>query len=189
MIDPVTLWLEIMQYDNKRAMILVNWFEAARFAIYPRLTEIMYDQGSEFICHEFRKSLIEIQYGITAKPSTSVNPVCNAILVLINQVLGNLVRTCNITQTYVDEDDPWSGILDAALFTIKSKTNRLKGYSPGQLLFGSDMFYQENHITAKYQFGPDYIISPYWMLSELQTLLNQKFPSTGLFCQRRFFVC
>ena len=25
----------------------------------------------------------------------------------IHQVLGNLVRTFNITQTYVDEDDPW----------------------------------------------------------------------------------
>ena len=32
--------------------------------------EIIYDQGSEFIGHEFRKYLIEIEYGIVARPST-----------------------------------------------------------------------------------------------------------------------
>ena len=98
---------------------------------YPRPMKIMYDQGSEFICHEFRKSLIEIQYGITAKPSTSVNSTSSEILELIHPVLGNLVRNFNITQTYVDEDDPYSGILDAASFATCSKTNRLKGYSQG----------------------------------------------------------
>ena len=44
--------------------------------------------------------------------------------------------TFNISQTYVDEDDPWTGILAAVAFAILSKTNRQKGYSPGQLIFG-----------------------------------------------------
>ena len=43
--------------------------------------EIMYDQGSEFISHEFRKSLVEMEYGIFAKPSTSGNPISNTISV------------------------------------------------------------------------------------------------------------
>ena len=30
----------------------------------------------------------------------------NAVLEHIRQVLGNLFRDCNITQTYVDKDDP-----------------------------------------------------------------------------------
>ena len=38
----------------------------------------------------------------------------NAALEMIHQVLGNLVQTFNINQTYVDEDDPRSGILAAA---------------------------------------------------------------------------
>ena len=76
--------------------------------------EITYDQVSEFIGHKFIKSLIEKECGITDKRSTSVNPTPNAISERIHQVLGNLVPTFYITKTYVDKDDPWSGILDTA---------------------------------------------------------------------------
>ena len=65
-----------------------------------------------------------MEYGITVKPSTLVNPIYDAILKHIHQVIGNLVLTCNITQTYNDKDDPWSGILAAASFVIISTTNR-----------------------------------------------------------------
>ena len=95
--------------------------------------EIAYDQVSEFIGYEFRKYLIETEYGIVSKPSTSVNPMSNAILEQIHQVLVNLVRICKISQTYVDKDDPLLGILDAAAFAIHWTTNSLKGYSTGQL--------------------------------------------------------
>ena len=74
---------------------------------YSRTTEITYDQGSQFIGNEFRKSLIETEYGITDKPSTSRNPTSNAILECINQFLGNIVWIFNIKETHVDEDDPW----------------------------------------------------------------------------------
>ena len=51
----------------------------------------------------------------------------NAVLEMIHQVLGNIIHTFNIfTQTYVDEDDLWTGILSAAAFAIFSKTNRQK---------------------------------------------------------------
>ena len=63
----------------------------------------------------------------------------NAILEQINQVLGNLVQICNITQTYVDEDDPCLGILAASEFGIHLRKNRLKGYSLGQLVPGNDI--------------------------------------------------
>ena len=94
---------------------------------YPRPIEITHDQGKEFIVHGFRRSLIETEYGITAKPNTLSNPMSNEALERIHQVLENLVRTFNIsTQTYIDEDDPWTGILAAAAFTIRSTTNRKK---------------------------------------------------------------
>ena len=79
---------------------------------------IMYDQGSEFFVHEFRKSLIKIKYWITAKPCTLGNPTSNVILEQIHQVLGNLVRTYNIKETYAEEDNSWSGILDTLAFVI-----------------------------------------------------------------------
>ena len=75
-----------------------------------RPTEIIYDQGSEFIGHEFRKSLIEMEYGIIAKPSTSGNPMSNTILEWIHQVIGNLMLNFNINQHYFDKDDTWLGV-------------------------------------------------------------------------------
>ena len=56
MIDPVTGWFEIIQYDDKRAIYTVNLVETTWLTIYHRAMKIMYDQGSEFIGHEFRKS-------------------------------------------------------------------------------------------------------------------------------------
>ena len=112
---------------------------------YPRPIEIAYDQGKEFIGHEFRKSLIELEYEITAKPSTLGNPTSNAILERINQVLGNLVRNFNTQQTYVDENDPWTGILAAAAFAIRSTINRKNFYSPGQFLFVRDIILPIKH--------------------------------------------
>ena len=80
----------------------MNLVETIWLSEYPIPTEIVYDQGKEFIGHKFRKYLIEMEYGITAKPSTSGNPMSNAVLEMIHQVLGNQVRTFNIsTQTYV----------------------------------------------------------------------------------------
>ena len=101
--------------------------------------EITYDQGSELIGHEFRKYPIEMEYRIVAKPITFGNPMSNAILEHIHQVLVNLVRICNITQTYVDKYDPLLVILAAEEFEIQSTTNSPEGYSTGQLVFGRDM--------------------------------------------------
>ena len=56
----------------------------------------------------------------------------------INQVLGNLGRNFNISQTYVEENDQWIGILAASELAICSTNHRKKGYSPGQLIFGRD---------------------------------------------------
>ena len=69
----------------------------------------------------------------------------NAILERIHQVIGNLVHTCNITQTYVDKYDPRSGILAALSFVIRSTRNWLKGYSLGQLIFVHDMILPIKH--------------------------------------------
>ena len=46
--------------------------------------------------------------------------------------MGNLVRTYNLTKTYVDEDTLRSVIFTAAVFANFSTANRLKYYSPGQ---------------------------------------------------------
>ena len=55
------------------------------------------------------------------------------------------MRTFNIKETYVEKDDPWSGILEAEEFVIFSTTNRLNVCSPGKVVFGRDMIIQKQH--------------------------------------------
>ena len=108
--------------------------------------EITYDQGKKFIGHKFRKCLIKMEYRITSKPITLVNPMSDAVLENIQQVLGKLLHTFNIsTQTYADKNDPWTGILSAASFVIRSTNNRGMGYIPVQLIFGHDMIILIKH--------------------------------------------
>ena len=59
MVDPVTGWFEIAQYNDKRAISITDLVETKWLSRYPITIEIMYDQGSEFIFHKFRKLLIE----------------------------------------------------------------------------------------------------------------------------------
>ena len=80
-----------------------------------------------------------MEHGIKSKPITLGNPTYNAILEWIHWGLGNLWWTYTYKETYIDEDDPRSGILSAAELSIHLIENRLKYYSPGQLLFGHDM--------------------------------------------------
>ena len=106
MINPITGWLKITQYKDKIVMSISKLVETTCLSRYPRPMEITYDQGSEFIGHEFSKSLIEGYYWMTSKPSTSGNITKNAILERINQVLVNLVLNFDIAKIYVDKDDP-----------------------------------------------------------------------------------
>ena len=68
-----------------------------------------------------------------------VNPSYDMILEWIQSVLGNLVRTYNIKDTYIYKNYLRSLILAFALFLILSAANWLKGYSPVQFLFGRDI--------------------------------------------------
>ena len=55
------------------------------------------------------------------------------------------MRNYNIKEKYSEKEDPWSDILEMADFVIISTENRLKGYSPGQLLFVSDVILPIKH--------------------------------------------
>ena len=60
MIEPVTAWFEITQYDAKIAISITNLVENMCLTKYPIPTEITYYQGSRSIGCEFLKPLIEI---------------------------------------------------------------------------------------------------------------------------------
>ena len=49
MIDPVTGWFKITQYDNKRSILAKNLVDTTLVTRYPWLTEITYDQGLKLL--------------------------------------------------------------------------------------------------------------------------------------------
>ena len=87
MINPITRWFEVVRYDDKRAINIANLVETTWLYGYPRPIEITYDQGKEFNGYEFIIYLIETDYRIISRTSTLGNPISNAILERIHQVL------------------------------------------------------------------------------------------------------
>ena len=127
MIDPVTGWFEITQYEDKIAISFANLAETTCMSIYPTPIESTYDQESYFIGNGFRKNLIETEYGMVSKPSTLGNPMSNVVLEQIYQVLENILRIFNIsTQSYFDKNYPLTSILSAAGFATLSTTTSQK---------------------------------------------------------------
>ena len=79
------------------------------------------------------------EYGIIVKKATMVNPQANSILERVHKVIGNMIRTFNLQQNYLDEDDPWKGILAATAFAVRSTYHTTLQATPGQLVFGRDL--------------------------------------------------
>ena len=77
---------------------------------------------------------MELSYPVTWR-----NFMSNIVLEQMNQILVNLVCTNNINKTYIDKYDQKSVILMATAFSIRLIANRIKDYSPVQLLFGRDI--------------------------------------------------
>ena len=147
MIDPATGWFEIQEYGDKRAGTIANIVEQNWYARYPWPTEITYDRGNEFIGHEFENNFIKNEYGTKVRGATVRNPQANAILERIHQVIGNLVRTFDLEERDMDADDPWSGILSAAAFAVRSTFHTTLQATPGQLVFGRDMIFNIKHVA------------------------------------------
>ena len=89
--------------------------------------------------------MIENEYGINTNPYSRRNLQVNAIIETIHQVLGNLLRTYNLQEIYVDDADPWMEILATAAFAVRSTYYRGKGKIAGHLVFGQDMILPINH--------------------------------------------
>ena len=50
-----------------------------------------------------------------------------------------MVRTFDLQNNYLDKEDPWSGILAATAFAVRSTYHTTLQATPGQLVFGRDM--------------------------------------------------
>ena len=136
MIDPATGWFEVREIPDKSAITVANQVEQAWLTRYPWPTQLIYDRGSEFL-GDFAE-MIRNDYGVKRKPTTVRNPQANSIVERVHQTLGNIIRTFKVQETDVDENDPWSGILAATMFAIRSTYHTTLQATPAQLVFGRD---------------------------------------------------
>jgi hypothetical protein len=91
--------------------------------------------------------IIKNDYGIKVKPITVRNPQANAIVERVHQVIGNIIRTFELESSYLDEDDPFKGILSATAFAVRSTFHTSLQSTPGQLVFGRGMIFNIQHIA------------------------------------------
>jgi hypothetical protein len=69
----------------------------------------------------------------------------------VHQVIGNIIRTFELESNYLDEEDPWKGILSAAAFAVRSTFHTTLRSTPGQIVFGRDMIFNTKH-EANWEF-------------------------------------
>ena len=83
--------------------------------------------------------MVQEDYGIKKKGITIRNPQTNAILERVHLVIGNMIKTFQIyDREDLDEKDPWSGILLAVMFGVRSTYHTTLEATPAQLVFGRD---------------------------------------------------
>ena len=136
MIDPATGWFEMAELTDKEAITVAEKVQQTWLTRYPKPTQITYDKGTEFMA-AFAE-MIEDDYGITKRPITKRNPQANAIIERIHQTIGNLIRTFQVQEQEVPENDPWSGILAAVMFATRATFHTTLQATPMQLVFGRD---------------------------------------------------
>ncbi len=100
------------------------------FSRYPWPTQVSFDRGKEFIGHDFQ-DMLKNDYGVTRKPITTRNPQANAIIERVHQVIANIIRTYELQDNYLDEANPWKGILSATAFAVRSTFHTTLKNTPG----------------------------------------------------------
>ena len=64
----------------------------------------------------------------------------------VHQTIGNMIRTFSVqSNTGLDEEDPWSGILAAVAFAVRATVHTTTQASPSQLVFGRDAMLPITH--------------------------------------------
>ena len=82
--------------------------------------------------------MIEQDYGITRHPITTRNPQANSILERYHKTIGNILRTFQVNNHKLEQDDPWSGILSVVIFAMQSTVFTTTQATLTELVSGRD---------------------------------------------------
>ena len=136
MFNPATGWFEIVEVPEKRADIVAGKLEQTWLTRYPWPQKCICDRGKEFMAEA--QETLENEYGVHVNRITTRNPQANAIVERIHQTIGNMIRTFIRSDTELDEDDPFAGILSAVAFATRATIHTTLQATPMQLVFGRD---------------------------------------------------
>ena len=84
------------------------------------------------------KKMVEEDYGIIRKPITKRNPRANSMIERIHQTIENMIRTFEVQEALLDEEDLWTGMLTAVMFATRATYHTTLKATPMQLVFGQD---------------------------------------------------
>jgi hypothetical protein len=137
MIDPATRWFEVYRIDGPpTAQKTMEAFDNTWLCRYPRPQYVGIDNGSEFKA-EFR-ALCK-NFGLIPKPITAHNPQGNSTIEKVHATLGNILRTFELENQDLNDNDPWTTFLNSAAWALRSTYHTVLNATPGQVVFGRDM--------------------------------------------------
>ena len=86
---------------------------------------------------EFTK-MVKEDYGIVRRSITTRNPQANAVIERVHQTISNMIRSLEIHNRELDEEDPWPGILAAVMYGVRATYHTTTQATPMQLVFRRD---------------------------------------------------
>ena len=114
MIDPATGWFKISEVPDRRADIISNILQQSWLVHYPWPTKVICDRGKEFMV------MLEEDYGIKQQVITTQNPQANSMVERAHQTLHQMIRVKDFENSNINVEDPFSGILTACTFAMRS---------------------------------------------------------------------
>ena len=133
----------LAQIPNKTAAEISDITKKTWFTRYPLPQRIVFDRGTKFMA-EFAK-MCHNDYGIKRKPIMTRNPQSNAIIEWTHQTIRNIIWTFDVSN--IVNNDPWSGILAATMFAVRTTYHTTIQASPMQLVFGQDEILNIKHVS------------------------------------------
>ena len=135
--------MEIRAVRSARADYVVQQVELGWLIRYPLPETVILDRGNEFLA-EFT-TMVEKDYGLKINRISTRNPQSSAILERVHQTIGNMIRTMQVQNLVLDDENPWDGVLSATMFALRATVHTTTRFTPTQLVFGRDAILNTRH--------------------------------------------
>ena len=124
-------WIEIHTVPSVQIDLVANQVVLAWLKRYPLHKKVIVYRGNESLAES--RDMVTNDYGIMVRLITSRNPLANAILERVHQVLSKILRAFKVQDLVLDDKNPWDGILVATMFTLRVTVHTTTQNTPAQL--------------------------------------------------------